>query len=539
MGLIRFLRNLLGLDQQPVVGTRPTPAPPGKVVVPSFAPPAPRAVSEPVPRSSLAAAKRAADHSLVRLRLERFAPLSRDELAKVAGSGSITRSWSLWRSDTIPPSADPTTNLIDRSLVAEGLLTADDLVRIHEVGDTYRSFRPDLLDVHAAGAAAVSDDRAARQQRREEKRAAAAKRKEAHTRAVAERKANDIIFLGRGVSTWLHDRRANIERLQQAGLPILTTPADVAKLLGLTIPRLRWLAFHNESAETCHYVHFQVPKKSGGMRRLSAPHTDLAAAQQLILERIVGRLPIHQAAHGFVPQRSILTNATPHVRALVVVNLDLKDFFPSIGFARIRGLLKHAGYSPCVATIIALLCTECPRHEVTFQGRKLWVAAGPRALPQGACTSPALANITARLLDARLAGLAQAWGWTYTRYADDLTLSSTSPTADIGALLGAVRRIVADERFTVNENKTRVLRRNQAQEVTGLIVNDRPKVPRTTMRRLRAILHRAQSQGLAAQNRDGHPNFPAWVDGMISYIAMTDPAAAARFRAQRAALPNG
>src|SRR6185437_8790257 len=99
-------------------------------------------------------------------------------------------------------------------------------------------------------------------------------------------------------------------------------------------------------------------------------------------------LPIDDAAHGFVPGRSILSNARPHSGQAVVVNMDLEGFFPSIRFPRVRRVFERLGYSPAVATILALLCTECRRKTVTYDGTVYHVATGPRGLPQGACTSP-------------------------------------------------------------------------------------------------------------------------------------------------------
>ena len=145
---------------------------------------------------------------------------------------------------------------------------------------------------------------------------------------------------------------------------------------------------------------------------------------------------------------------------------------------------------------------------MTYSGQTLHVASGPRALPQGACTSPALSNLIARRLDSRLSGLCQKLGWTYTRYADDLTFSASGEAAGkVGYLLARVRHIAQDEGFAVNEPKTRVQRRNTAQCVTGLVVNDSVGVPRKTARRLRAILHRARTDGLATQNRRRGPTF--------------------------------
>src|SRR4029077_10406034 len=120
---------------------------------------------------------------------------------------------------------------------------------------------------------------------------------------------------------------------------------------------------------------------------------------------------------------SVVSNAQAHTRRALVVNLDLENFFPSIAFPRVRSVFQRRGYSPAVATILALLGTECPRRLVQYDGKRYWVATGPRGLPQGACTSPALSNQVARRLDKRLGGLANKLGLAYTRYADDLTFS--------------------------------------------------------------------------------------------------------------------
>src|SRR5690606_3022555 len=105
-------------------------------------------------------------------------------------------------------------------------------------------------------------------------------------------------------------------------------------------------------------------------------------------------------------------------------------------------VFQQLGYSPAVATILALLCTECPRQTVEYAGTRYHVAVSPRSLPQGACTSPALSNLTARRLDARLQGIAAKLGWRYTRYADDLTFSANGDAADLaGYLLARLRHI--------------------------------------------------------------------------------------------------
>jgi retron-type reverse transcriptase len=273
---------------------------------------------------------------------------------------------------------------------------------------------------------------------------------------------------------------------------------------------------------------------------LAAPHETLAVAQEWILSSILSKVPTHDAAHGFVPGRSTVTNAAPHVGKAIVLNSDLTDFFPTVSVWRVNGIFRELGYSPAVATILALLCTESPRRRIEYAGKSLWVATGPRALPQGACTSPALSNLAARRLDSRLIGIARRLGWTYTRYADDLTFSSSEePAQKIGYLMARIRHIADDEGFKVNEAKTRVLRRGSAQAVTGLVVNDKLGIGRDEVRRLRAILHRARTEGLAAQNREKHPHFVAQVRGMIAYLHMVDPAKAAPLREALAAVSQG
>ena len=308
------------------------------------------------------------------------------------------------------------------------------------------------------------------------------------------------MFLGRGVSGGLGDRRANPEALAAHGLPALSTPASLAAAMGLSVSRLRWLAFHSEAPTRTHYVRFAVAKKSGGKRWLSAPHRSMDAAQRWVLAEVLGRLAPHRAAHGFVPGRSTVTNATPHVGADVVINVDLTDFFGTITFPRVRGAMKSLGFSPAVATILALLATEAPRRPMTYAGETRHAATGPRCLPQGACTSPALSNWIVRRLDQRLEGIASKLGWTYTRYADDMTFSARQDAnaeaeGQIGYLLARIRHIAQDEGFAVNEAKTRVQRPSSRQSVTGIVVNDTMGVPRPLARRIRAILHPRQVGG--------------------------------------------
>ncbi len=458
-----------------------------------------------------------------------FLPVTRKEIVDAANQGNLlATAFQFGRQSIIPPVGDPRTDLIDRALVTNGLLSPDELNEIHRVGEEYEKVKPSETGIAAAaglaGAAAVKAYREAKEREKARKKAESIARKKARVEAVARRRATDIIFLGIGVSSRLHMRLSDESRLAELGLPVMHTPADVAREMQLTIPQLRWLAFHTDVATRTHYVKFQVPKKSGGMRTLAAPHKKLKSAQHWILANIVSKMPVTEAAHGFVAGRGIVSNANPHVGKSFVVNLDLSDFFPSIAFYRVRAVYERYGYSGSVATVLALLCTECPRSAVTYAGIKYEAATGPRGLPQGAPTSPGLSNQVARRLDKRLLGVAAKLGLTYTRYADDLTFSGGPELAEkIGWLLAKVRHIAQEERFAVNEKKTRVMRRSAAQTVTGVVVNDKVTISRTEIRRLRAILHHAKTEGLDAQNREGIPHFREWLRGKIAFVRMVRP----------------
>jgi RNA-directed DNA polymerase len=318
------------------------------------------------------------------------------------------------------------------------------------------------------------------------------------------------------------------QRLADSALPELET---VDQLIGclreavpeLDVPTLRWFCYHREVARSLHYRPFTIPKKTGGVRHIWAPLPRLKAMQRWILDNVAERLPRHGAAHGFVVGRSIVTNARVHTGAQVLVNVDLKDFFPTFTFPRVKGIFRSAGYLEGISTLLALLCTEAPRLPLTVDGEQLFVASGPRCLPQGSPASPALTNAACLRLDRRLAGYAARGGWRYTRYADDLTFSL--PTgSDYGprvrALLAAIHEITAAEGLTVHPDKTSVRRPGQRMEVTGLVVNGEgePRVPRAFRRRLRAALHTLE-QGRALPEHES----PARLLGNAAFLYSADP----------------
>ncbi len=467
--------------------------------------------------------------------------LSADELRKRALRINPYRTAWIGRVDTIPPQSDERTALIDRGLILRGLLTEQQIADIHRVGDLWlrhhEAARMAALAATKAADRAMEEVARERAEKKAEKKRAAAERARKRAEEVLRRRREDIVYLGVGVSRGLADRRAHVEELARRGLPVLSEPADVARAIGIPVPELRWLCFHAEATDKPHYAYFEIPKRSGGKRLLAAPQPRLARAQAWVLHEVLEKLATEAPAHGFIKGRSTLSCAIPHVGKGVVVNLDLSDFFPTITFGRVRGVFQRLGYSPAVATVLALLCTEAPRVPVDFEGKRTWAAVGPRALPQGACTSPALSNQVAKKLDRRLAGMSAKHGYTYTRYADDLTFSSAARApSDLAMLLARVRHIVGEEGFAINPKKGRVQRAGGRQTVTGIVVNDRPSVPRDEVRRLRAILHHAEREGLAAQNRAHVPHFEAHLRGKLAYLHMIDPEKAAPMMARLEAI---
>jgi hypothetical protein len=308
---------------------------------------------------------------------------------------------------------------------------------------------------------------------------------------------------------------SRVNALKEYDLPKLAGNGDVAKLVGVAEGDLVAL-MRPGCAPGSGYVEFEIPKAKGGTRRIAAPRTPLRKVQRAILDKILAKVPMHASCHGFVAGRSTVTNAKPHQGAAIVIKMDLKDFFPTVHYRRVRGLFEHLGYNETVAATLAGLTTYRPKLN---DKEVVW----PGVLPQGAPTSPALANLACRRMDKRLEKLAAKYGATYTRYADDLTFSfRKAPDFRVGRFLWWVDGICQQEGFTERAEKRRILRAKHQQRVTGLVVNKSVKVPRADRRRFRAILHNVAKHGLESQAR-GHADFGAYLSGYAAYVNMVDP----------------
>ena len=327
--------------------------------------------------------------------------------------------------------------------------------------------------------------------------------------------------------------RTNLNRLWNQDLPLCNTAEEIASLMGITIDQLCFLTSNRKSSILSHYICFKIPKKTGGERFISAPIPDLKQAQRWILRNILQKLEVHPAAHGFCQERSIITNATPHMSADIVINFDLKDFFPSIYYKRVKGLFNSLGYGETAANIFALFCTAPDIEQLQLNNKCDRVALKNRYLPQGSPTSPVISNLLCRNLDKRLTLMAKKKGFIYTRYADDLTFSASGKhLCHTSNIIKQVKSIVIDEGFTINQDKTRVMGKSQQQEVTGVVVNEKLNLSRKTLKQFRATLYQIETEGYNGKSWGKSKNVLPAIIGFANFVTMVNPEKGKEFQKQ-------
>ncbi len=318
-----------------------------------------------------------------------------------------------------------------------------------------------------------------------------------------------------------------VEQLREL-LPKIDNMRDLAVLF--EVPFHRFVYHVKTTDNSSSYLTYQVAKRAGGVRLISAPSGGLKLLQQKVAYIVGALVRSHSAAHGFVKERGIVTNARAHLRSRYVLNLDLKDFFPTISFRRVRGMFiaRPFGLHPHVATCLARIA--CRKGH----------------LPMGSPCSPVIANILCRRLDQQVKELCKSLGCWYTRYADDISISTRLDKFphDIAYEVEAPdRRIVLSPRliatiqsngFEVQEAKTRLLPRRTRQLVTGVIVNRKLGLDRRRKNQLRAMLHAWEKFGYAAAEREFHekydkkhrphfkvtPKFRNVIAGKLAYLSM-------------------
>jgi len=343
-------------------------------------------------------------------------------------------------------------------------------------------------------------------------------------------------------------RSAKMEKppigLQKLRIPNLPTEAALADWFGMDPRHLRWRAdisgrnrrYRKGALRTYRYR--WIARREGLARLLEIPKARLKEMQRQILTEILDAVPAHPAAHGFVRRRSIVTNAAAHCGKATVLRFDLADFFPSVTSARVFRIFRTIGYPSKVARLLMGICTTSLPADVwesrpgAHLGADFFVRQRliTRHLPQGAPTSPALANLAAGRLDRRLISLATAVGAKYTRYADDLTFSGDADLARSRKRLATLVAVIAhDEGFALNYRKTRLMRAG-GRQVTGVVVNVRTNIRRAEFDRLKAILTNCIRHGPASQNREQLPDFRAHLAGRVSHIYSIHPARGEKLR---------
>lgn len=312
----------------------------------------------------------------------------------------------------------------------------------------------------------------------------------------------------------------NVIRLQQA-----RTKPDLAELIGIPASVLTHTLYVARPER--FYVQFKINKKSGGNRLISAPTGNLKEIQDKLarflgdclaeLEK-AGRVNSN-VSHGFVKGKSIVTNAEKHRNSKNVLNVDIVDFFPSIHFGRVRGFfIKNKNFKLCeeVATTIA--------HIACFD----------KKLPQGAPTSPLISNLVCESLDARMIYLAKKYGCTYTRYADDITISTRKKRMPGFFVSDDLEHrhttsLIFDTEiikygFSINRKKTRVQYKDSRQEVTGLVVNKKIGVKREYFKEVRAKCHSLFKKGFYEDVINGVKTVGSLrkLEGQLNFIDQVD-----------------
>ena len=318
-------------------------------------------------------------------------------------------------------------------------------------------------------------------------------------------------------------------------VPAITTPGALADWLEITPSELDWLADTRgleryARFEQLRNYHYQwIGKRSRGRRLIEAPKRRLKAAQRRVLAGILSLFPAHDAAHGFRVGRSPVSFAKPHVGRDVVMRIDLRNFFPSVPARRVFGIFHTAGYPEPVARALTGFCTNTvPQFVIDGAGsseydgrRRLDEQYRMTHLPQGAPSSPALANLCAWRLDRRLSGLAKCFGASYTRHADDLAFSGSFEfRRNLSRFRVFACAIAINEGFDVRNRKTRVMPVSQRQQVAGVVVNQRCGPGRCEYDKVKATLTNCIRHGPGSQNRNGHADFRSHLRGRIAWVAM-------------------
>lgn len=289
--------------------------------------------------------------------------------------------------------------------------------------------------------------------------------------------------------------KTEIIKLNMLGLPVIQSMDDISVITHISKYTIYQLSHHSDK----YYKTYEIPKKSGGKRIICQPSKKLKGLQSWILVNILNKIQVSPSCKGFRKGSSTLDNAMPHIGATSILNLDLKDFFPTVTKKQVYNVFKTIGYNKLIATVFANICTY------------------KNMLPQGSPCSPMLANLTAWTLDLRIQGYVGKRGISYTRYADDLSFSGLNPSKVV-KIIPMIKTIIEDEKFVVNHKKTRIASSARAKIVTGLIVNeDSVGIGKLKYKELRAKIHH-----LTLPLEQTNEKLLYHVSGWLSYLNSVD-----------------
>ncbi len=285
-----------------------------------------------------------------------------------------------------------------------------------------------------------------------------------------------------------------IKKVVSKNLPVILGVNHLASMMQLDADTLKRMIVSSHS----FYHSFTIPKRKGGTRQIDAPYPSMMRAQQWIYHEILSKIPISSSATGFIPHHSIIDNASAHLGQRCLLLIDVKDFFPSIKWYKVFAVFKLLGYPQNIAQYLASLC--CLNGHA----------------PQGAVTSPALSNVIARRLDARIAGLAKRYGVNYTRYADDMTFSGDSISKRFQSF---VNRIIEEDGFRINRDKTRFIKGKHQKIVTGISISeDKLTVPKSKRREVRQHVYYINKYGLLDHQKRIGNNDPIFLERLVGYL---------------------
>jgi hypothetical protein len=268
------------------------------------------------------------------------------------------------------------------------------------------------------------------------------------------------------------------------------------------------------------YRKITIPKPKGGVRELHDPEPGLKYAQRMVLDKILSKFPVHDHIGAYVDARGVKYTTERHAGHAVIIELDVKNFFPSTTRRMVRSFFKDLGWPTSPAHIIADLLTVPLSPHLSV-------------VPQGAPSSPSLCNIIGNhRFDQHVLRYLTTLdpGWQYTRYSDNLIISHPQVRAreEIDRVKSEVRRILLRAGYNAHPKKTKVMRNNHPkapQRLLGLTVNTTPNIPSDVYRKLRAQLHRALTHGLEAVT-DVPPTTTAlpYLEGRVRYYLHINPA---------------